>query len=39
MQHPVQMFCSDAILGGQHPHPRGYGTYPRILGRYVRQEG
>ncbi len=20
-------------------HPRGYGTYPRILGRYVRQEG
>ena len=28
------MFCSD---GGLHStHPRGAGTYPRILGRYVR---
>ena len=21
------------------PHPRGYGTYPRVLGRYVREQG
>ena len=27
-----------ARAGGQ-PHPRAYGTYPRILGRYVRDEG
>jgi N-acyl-D-amino-acid deacylase len=24
-------------LFGAHPHPRVYGTYPRILGRYVRE--
>jgi N-acyl-D-amino-acid deacylase len=27
--------CTDGLLGGR-PHPRAYGTYPRILGRYVR---
>jgi N-acyl-D-amino-acid deacylase len=21
------------------PHPRSYGTYPRVLGRYVREQG
>ena len=25
-----------SLLGGK-PHPRAYGTYPRILGRYVRE--
>jgi N-acyl-D-amino-acid deacylase len=30
--------CTDGLLGGK-PHPRAYGTYPRILGRYVREEG
>ena len=25
--------------GGTHPHPRWYGTFPRVLGRYVREEG
>jgi N-acyl-D-amino-acid deacylase len=39
MQHPAHMVCTDAILLGSHPHPRGYGTYPRYLGRYVREEG
>ena len=29
--------CTDGLLGGR-PHPRAYGTYPRILGRYVRDE-
>ena len=23
--------------GGMHPHPRWYGTFPRVLGRYVRE--
>lgn len=26
------------IFGRSFPHPRSYGTYPRILGRYVREE-
>jgi N-acyl-D-amino-acid deacylase len=30
--------CTDGLLGGR-PHPRAYGTYPRILGRYVRERG
>lgn len=30
------MFCSDGGLRGSHP--RGAGTYPRILGRYVREQ-
>src|SRR5437899_2255537 len=28
----------DGILGQEHPHPRAYGTFPRILRRYVREE-
>lgn len=38
MRLPWQMFCSDAVLIGK-PHPRAYGSYPRILGRYVRERG
>ncbi len=26
------------ILGKEHPHPRAYGTFPRILRKYVREE-
>jgi N-acyl-D-amino-acid deacylase len=37
MQEPYVNVCTDGLLGGK-PHPRAYGTYPRILGRYVRQE-
>jgi N-acyl-D-amino-acid deacylase len=29
----------EGILGADHPHPRAYGTYPRVLAKYVRQEG
>jgi N-acyl-D-amino-acid deacylase len=36
MQHPAQMFGSDGILVGGRPHPRGWGTFPRVLGRYSR---
>ena len=28
----------DGLLGSGKPHPRWYGTFPRILGRYVRQD-
>jgi N-acyl-D-amino-acid deacylase len=33
---PYVNVCTDALLGGR-PHPRAYGTYPRVLGRYVRE--
>lgn len=28
----------DGLLGQEHPHPRAYGTFPRILKKYVREE-
>jgi len=28
----------DGVLGQEHPHPRAYGTFPRILRKYVREE-
>jgi N-acyl-D-amino-acid deacylase len=28
----------DGILGQDKPHPRAYGTFPRILGKFVREE-
>ncbi len=34
---PWLMHCTDGLMGGE-PHPRTYGTYPKILGRYVRDE-
>jgi N-acyl-D-amino-acid deacylase len=39
MTHPAVNFITDGLLGGGKPHPRVYGTYPRILGRYVRDQG
>jgi dihydroorotase/N-acyl-D-amino-acid deacylase len=41
MRHPQTMIASDGRLsrpGEGHPHPRAYGTFPRVLGRYVRDE-
>jgi N-acyl-D-amino-acid deacylase len=44
LAHPLGMICSDgggfAIEGPArtgHPHPRGLGSFPRVLGRYVRE--
>jgi N-acyl-D-amino-acid deacylase len=37
MQHPSVSFITDGLLGGK-PHPRVYGSFPRILGRYVREQ-
>jgi N-acyl-D-amino-acid deacylase len=28
----------EGLLGRAHPHPRAYGTFPRILAKYVRQD-
>lgn len=40
MQYPFNMIASDAginTFGSGVPHPRGYGTNARVLGRYVRE--
>jgi N-acyl-D-amino-acid deacylase len=28
----------EGILGQEHPHPRAYGTFPRVLSKFVREE-
>ncbi|HEY0430734.1 MAG TPA: D-aminoacylase [Pyrinomonadaceae bacterium] len=45
MRSPFVSFCTDSgaraqdgPLAGAKSHPRGWGSYPRILGRYVRDE-
>ena len=37
MAHPQVLICSDGGVGGRHP--RGYGAFPRVLARYVRERG
>lgn len=37
MKHPLQIVGSDGIFGGK-PHPRLYGSFPRVLGRFVREK-
>ena len=42
MSHPQTMIGSDGrlvALGDGHPHPRWYGTFPRVLGLYSRERG
>jgi len=45
LQQPWVSICNDSqgtapggLLGREHPHPRAYGTFPRILRKYVREE-
>ncbi len=41
MKHPKTMIASDgriSFMGVGNPHPRAYGTFPRILGKYVRED-
>lgn len=41
MRHPMTAIASDGRLvqpGEGHPHPRWYGTFPRVLGEYVREK-
>lgn len=37
MKRPEMNACTDGLLGGK-PHPRVYGSFPRILGKYVRED-
>jgi N-acyl-D-amino-acid deacylase len=45
LKQPWVSICNDSpgaspegLLGQEHPHPRAYGTFPRILRKYVREE-
>ena len=45
LQQPWVSICNDSqgaspegLLGREHPHPRAYGAFPRILRKYVREE-
>jgi N-acyl-D-amino-acid deacylase len=38
LAHPATMIGSDGLPWDAHPHPRLWGTYPRVLGRYCREE-
>jgi dihydroorotase/N-acyl-D-amino-acid deacylase len=41
MKYPHTMIASDGRIsepGDGHPHPRAYGTFPRVLGKYVREK-
>lgn len=37
MKRPEMNVCTDGLLGGK-PHPRVYGAFPRVLGKYVRED-
>ena len=37
LKRPEQNVCTDGLLSGK-PHPRAYGSFPRVLGRYVREQ-
>ncbi len=37
LQRPEGNVCTDGLLEGK-PHPRTYGSFPRVLGRYARQK-
>ncbi len=37
IQRPETNVCTDGLLGGK-PHPRVYGAFPRVLGKYCREE-
>jgi N-acyl-D-amino-acid deacylase len=36
LKFPGSMIGSDGIPGDKHPHPRLWGTFPRVLGKYSR---
>ncbi len=38
IKHPAVMVGSDAIPSPGKPHPRFFGTFPRVLSKYVRQD-
>ena len=38
IDNDAQGTSTEGILGTEHPHPRAYGTFPRIVAKYVRDE-
>ncbi len=38
LAHPATMIGSDGLPEDPRPHPRLWGTFPRVLGRYTREE-
>ena len=39
LKYPATMIGSDGLPHDQHPHPRLWGTFPRVLGHYAREVG
>ena len=39
IENPLTMIASDGIISGGRGHPRTSGTYAKVLGKYVREEG
>jgi N-acyl-D-amino-acid deacylase len=39
LTHPLQMVITDGIYIGGSTHPRGWGTFPRLLGQIAREKG
>src|SRR5690606_22186065 len=37
LAYPHTMIGSDGLPHDEHPHPRLWGTFPRVLGHYVRE--
>jgi len=38
IRHPVGMIGTDSTFVGEKPSPRTYGSFPRVLGQFVREE-
>jgi N-acyl-D-amino-acid deacylase len=38
LKHPASMVGSDSLPCPGKPHPRTFGTFPRVLSKYVRQD-
>jgi N-acyl-D-amino-acid deacylase len=38
VRHPVGMIGTDSTFVGAKPSPRSYGSFPRVLGQFVREE-
>ena len=39
LRHPMGMIGTDSTFVGEKPSPRTYGSFPRVLGQFVREEG
>ena len=39
LKYPFSCIGTDGLYGGQKPHPRLCGTFPKVLGTYVREKG